>query len=78
MNTLTKQSVCPCGETKDIVWVEPLRFCMGFEESCYGYSTCTSCDIFQTHYSGSVEGALEFEKAINSQLHKPANVELFD
>lgn len=79
MNTLTKHSVCPCGETKNIVWIEPLRFCMGFEESCYGYSLCTSCDIMQTHYSGSVDGALEFQKYMSMQeFQSAANDDEFD
>lgn len=67
MNSLTKNATCPCGEVKKISWIEPLRFCMGFEESCYGYSVCTSCEIVQTHYSGSLDGALEFQEFMSNQ-----------
>ena len=74
---LVKSSVCPCGTEKDIVWIEPLRFQMGFEESCYGYSVCTNCDIFQSHYSGSLEGAIEFQKFNEQYFSKAANDDKF-
>lgn len=70
---LVKESVCPCGKNKKIIWMEPLLFCMGFEDSCVGYSVCTDCDILQTHYSGSVEGAIEFQNFLSFQDFKSAN-----
>jgi hypothetical protein len=68
MNTLVKNSICPCGHEKIIKWIEPLRFCMGYEDSCYGVSVCSICNLEQTHYSGSLEGAIELERQI--KLHK--------
>jgi len=75
--TLAKKYTCPCGKEKNIVWLEPLRFCMGFEPSCYGYSVCTECDIMQTHYSGNLDGAEEFQKFMSMQDFKAANDDFF-
>ena len=68
MNSLTKNSICPCGHEKTIEWIEPLRFCMGYEESCYGTSVCSKCNLEQMHYSGSLEGAIELDRQI--KLHQ--------
>ena len=76
--TLAKKYTCPCGQEKDIVWIEPLRFSLGFEDSCVGYSVCTKCEVVQSHYSGSVEGALDFQKFMSMQdFSKAANDDSF-
>lgn len=75
--TLAKKQTCPCGEEKNIVWLEPLRFSMGFDDSCYGYSICTTCDIMQTHYSGDFSGAVVFSEKMGFEQFKAANDDLF-
>ena len=75
--TLAKEHTCPCGQQKNIVWIEPLRFCMGFDDNCIGYSVCTKCDILQTHYSGSPEGLQDFKDFISMQEFKAANDDFF-
>lgn len=77
MKSLSKKATCTCGKEKNIKWIEPLRFCMGFEPSCYGYSVCTDCEKVQTHYSGTVDGAIEFEKFLSLQEFQSANDEHF-
>ncbi len=62
---LAKNKICPCGHEKIITWIEPLRFQMGYEASCYGYSNCDKCGLLQTHYSGDLSGAIEFEDLMN-------------
>jgi hypothetical protein len=64
MNTLATKSICPCGHEKTIKWIQPLRFCMGFELSCTGYSECKKCGLVQSHYSGDMQGYVGFNQAI--------------
>lgn len=53
MNVLPKTYICDCGCEKEIKWVEPLRFYMGYAKGCYGNSSCPDCGKKQSHYSGS-------------------------
>lgn len=62
--TLSKKYICPCGHEKIIKWIEPLRFCMGFESSCVGSSECEECGLVQSHYSGDMEGYVDFNQAM--------------
>lgn len=64
MNTLANKNICPCGHEKTIEWIEPLRFCMGYELSCVGSSECEKCGLVQSHYSGDMAGYVEFNQAM--------------
>ncbi len=66
MNKLAKNYTCPCGNEKVIEWINPLRFCMGYSSHCVGSSECSKCGLVQSHYSGDMEGAIDFQQTMEN------------
>jgi hypothetical protein len=73
MNSLDKTKICPCGTEKKVKWVDPMPFVMGYVDCCVGHSTCESCGLTQTHYSGSPDGAFQFHQFMQEMENNSAN-----